>query len=155
MRTSASNSSGEDPTLRPIANATAADATMTAVMARCRPKRKAASLPSTLAGSDSSVTMTLTVIGPTNALSPLRHDKGPEGDDPGAHAVKLEAMRAVTEDVAERSAIAQNRPEIEKVSVCRRRFASREPEAHANHDKRTGARDIKRRAPASTVRNEL
>src|SRR5260370_4626988 len=62
MRTSASNSRGEDPTLRPIANATAADATMTAVMARCRPTPKAASLPSTLAGSDSSVTMTLTVM---------------------------------------------------------------------------------------------
>ncbi len=64
-------------------------------------------------------------------------------------------MRAVTEDVAERSAIAQNRPEIEEVSVRRRRFALREPEAHANHDKRTSARDIKRRAPAGAVRNEL
>src|SRR5262245_57142909 len=89
------------------------------------------------------------------AVVALRHDKGPEADNPGPHAVKLEAMRAVTEDVAERSAIAQNRPEIEEVSVCRRRFALRKPEAHANHDKRTDARDIKCRAPASTVRHEL
>src|SRR5262245_32831941 len=89
------------------------------------------------------------------AVVALRHDKGPEGDDPGTHAVKLEAMRAVTEDIAERSAIAQNRPEIEEVSVRRRRLAWREPEAHANHDKRTSARDIKRRAPAGTVGNEL
>ena len=71
MRTSASNSRGDDPALRPIANATAAEATMTALIARWRPKRKAASLPSTLAGRDSSVTMTLTVIGPSNALLSL------------------------------------------------------------------------------------
>ena len=89
------------------------------------------------------------------AVVALRHDKGPEGDDPGAHAVKLEAMRAVAEDVAERSAIAQNWPEIEEVSVRRCRFAWRKPEAHANHDKRPRARDIKSRAPASSVRNEL
>ena len=85
----------------------------------------------------------------------MRHNEGPERDDPRAHAVKLEAMRAVAEDVAERGAIAQNRPEIEEVSVRRYRFAWRKPEAHGNHDKRPSARDIKGRAPAGAVRNEL
>src|SRR5262249_19310381 len=89
------------------------------------------------------------------AVVALRHDKGPEGDDPGAHAVKLEAMRAVSKAVAVRGAIAQTRPDTEEVSVRRPRFAWREPEAHADHGEGTSARDIKRRAPAGTVRNEL
>ena len=41
------------------------------------------------------------------------------------------------------------------VTVRRHRFAGCEPEAHANHDKGTSAGDVKRRAPAGAVRNEL
>jgi hypothetical protein len=48
-RTSASRSTGDAATLRPIAEATSPEVNMTTVMARCRPKRSAASLPKTLA----------------------------------------------------------------------------------------------------------
>ena len=40
------------------------------------------------------------------------------GYQPGAHAVKLEAVRTVAEDVAERRAVAQDRTEVERIPAC-------------------------------------
>jgi hypothetical protein len=63
---------GENVAVRPIARAVAADTDMIVAMARCRPKRSAASLPSTLAGSDSNVNKTLIATGPKSTSSALR-----------------------------------------------------------------------------------
>ena len=63
---------GESVAVRPIARAVAADTNMIVAMARCRPKRSAASLPSTLAGSDSNVNRTLIATGPQSTSLALR-----------------------------------------------------------------------------------
>ncbi len=63
MRISGSSSQGDWSAKKPIRSATAAEANITADMARWRPNRSANSLPRMLAGMASSVKTTLTTIG--------------------------------------------------------------------------------------------
>ena len=64
-----SRSIGEASANIPIRSATAAEANITAVMARCRPIRSANSLPRMLAGIASTENSTLTTIGVRIELS--------------------------------------------------------------------------------------
>ena len=63
MRTSGNNNQGDLSANNPIRRATAAEANITADMARWRPNRSANSLPRMLAGMASKVNTTLTTIG--------------------------------------------------------------------------------------------
>ena len=85
----------------------------------------------------------------------MRRHERPERDDPGAHPEKLEAVRAVTENVAERGAVAQHRTKVEHVAVRSRRLERRHRETHADHDEWPEAGDEKRGAPADSVGDKL
>jgi len=63
MRISGSSSQGDLSAKNPISSATAAEANITADMARWRPNLRANSLPRILAGMASRENMTLTTIG--------------------------------------------------------------------------------------------
>src|SRR5215217_8162190 len=75
------------------------------------------------------------------------HHERPECDDPGAHPVKLEAVRAVPENVTECGAVAEDRAEIEEPSWCGCGLMRREAETDGHHDEGTDARDEEGTAP--------
>ena len=54
------------------------------------------------------------------------HDEGPERDEPGPDAVKLEAMRAIAEHESHGVDILEHRREIEQASRLRLRVAGRQ-----------------------------
>src|SRR5436190_22668075 len=64
-------------------------------------------------------------------------------------------MRAIAKDESERATIAQNRSQVEQVPRRVRRFVRRQPKAYGQHQKRAGASDIERHAPAGRIGDEL
>src|SRR5262249_38432688 len=82
-------------------------------------------------------------------------DERPKRNNPSTRAVKLEAMRSIAQDVAERGAVSQYRPEVEEMSGSGRWFVRGEPKAHRQHDQWSGAGNVKSSVPAEAVGYQL
>jgi hypothetical protein len=82
-------------------------------------------------------------------------DEPPEGDDPGADAVELEAVRAITQDVAHGRPVSQHRLEIEKGGLPRRRARRRKGEGNGHHRQRSQAREVEGVAPTQVLGGQL
>jgi hypothetical protein len=93
--------------------------------------------------------ITLTAIGDKQRMAAVVRDhEGPERHDPGAHAVELEAVRAVAEHVAHGGAVAQHGTEIEQLSVRGRWLVGRHQQAGGDHRERPEPGQHKGRTPA-------
>jgi len=82
-------------------------------------------------------------------------DEGPERDQPSAHAVELEAVRAIGQDVAHRGAVLQHRPHVQQVAGHGGRLHRAQGAGHAQHQQWPQAGQGKCPAPAPQVGRPL